>query len=141
MKNNSIKKILTYAGIVLFFAIAAYGFVPQVLGGKIVNQSDISAWKGMSNEAMTYNRANPEDETARSNSMFGGMPTTVTIDDFDGDMTKPVYKVLLLGKRPATYLFVALLGAFLLMLSMGMNGIVAITCRSSRSAITQRCRQ
>jgi hypothetical protein len=34
MKNNSIKKILTYAGIVLFFAIAAYGFVPQVLGGK-----------------------------------------------------------------------------------------------------------
>lgn len=126
MKNNSIKKILTYAGIVLFFAIAAYGFVPQVLGGKIVNQSDISAWKGMANEAITYNKANPEDETAWSNSMFGGMPTTVTIDDFDGDMTKPVYKALLLGKRPATYLFVALLGAFLLMLSMGMNGIVAI---------------
>ena len=36
------KKALVCAGIVLFFLVLAYGFVPQVLGGKIVNQSDIS---------------------------------------------------------------------------------------------------
>ena len=126
MKKELAKKILTYTGIVLLFLVLAYSFTPQVLDGKIVNQSDIAAWKGMANEALTYNKANPTDETAWSNSMFGGMPTTLTIDDFDGDWTKPIYKALLLGKRPATYLFVALLGAFLLMLSMGINGIVAV---------------
>ena len=87
MNKELTKKILIYAGIVLFFLVLSYGFVPQVLGGKIVNQSDIASWKGMANEAMTYNAAHPEDPTAWTNSMFGGMPTTATIDDFEGDWT------------------------------------------------------
>ena len=126
MNKELTKKILIYAGIVLFFLVLSYGFVPQVLGGKIVNQSDIASWKGMANEAMTYNAAHPEDPTAWTNSMFGGMPTTATIDDFEGDWTQKIYKFLLLGQRPATYLFIALLGGFLLMLSMGINGILAV---------------
>ena len=126
MNKELIKKFLVYAGIILFFAVVAYGFVPQVLEGKIVNQSDIASWKGMANEAVTHNAAHPEDPTAWTNSMFGGMPTTATIDDFDGDWTQKIYKFLLTGKRPGSYLFLTLVGAFLLMLSMGMNGIVAV---------------
>ena len=126
MNKETVKKILTYAGIVLLFVVLAYGFVPQVLDGKIVNQSDIASWKGMANEAMTHNAAHPEDPTAWTNSMFGGMPTTATIDDFEGDWTQKIYKFLLTGRRPATYLFLALLGGFLLMLSMGINGILAV---------------
>ena len=126
MKKETIRKILAYAGIILLFAVIAYGFVPQVLSGKIVNQSDIASWKGMANEAMTHNAAHPEDPTAWTNSMFGGMPTTAYIDDFDGDWTQKIYKFLLTGRRPGSYLFLALVGAFLLMLSMGMNGIVAV---------------
>ena len=126
MNKDVLKKILVYAGIILFFAILAYGFVPQVLDGKIVNQSDIASWKGMANEAMTHNEAHPEDPTAWTNSMFGGMPTTATIDDFNGDWTDKLYDLLLTGRRPASYLFLTLVGAFLLMLSMGMNGIVAV---------------
>ena len=126
MKKETIKKILIYAGIVLLFAFIAYGFVPQVLGGKIVNQSDIASWKGMANEAITHNAEHPDDPTAWTNSMFGGMPTTAMIDDFDGDLTQKIYKFLLSGRRPGSYLFLALLGGFLLMLSMGMNGFIAI---------------
>ena len=126
MNNTLLKKILVYAGIVLLFAVIAYGFVPQVLNGKIVNQSDIASWKGMANEAMTHNAEHPEDPTAWTNSMFGGMPTTATIDDFEGDWTEKIYKFLLTGKRPGSYLFIALLGGFLMMLSMGINGIVAV---------------
>ena len=74
MNKTLIRNIGIYAGIVLLFAVLAYGFVPQVLEGKIVNQSDISSWKGMANEAITYNKANPDDPTAWTNSMFGGMP-------------------------------------------------------------------
>ena len=126
MNKEVLKKILIYAGIVLLFVVLAYAFVPQVLDGKIVNQSDIASWKGMANEAMTHNAAHPEDPTAWTNSMFGGMPTTATIDDFEGDWTQKIYKFLLTGRRPATYLFLALLGGFLLMLSMGINGILAV---------------
>ena len=126
MNKDIIKKILIYAGIVLLFAGLAYSFVPQVLEGKIVNQSDISAWKGMANEAITHNKANPDDPTAWTNSMFGGMPTTAFIDDFDGDWTKKIYEFLMIGRRPASYLFVTLLGAFLLMLSLGTGKVVAI---------------
>ena len=126
MNKELLKKILAYAGIILLFAVLASGFVPQVLEGKIVNQSDIASWKGMANEAVTYNAAHPEDPTAWTNSMFGGMPTTAYIDDFDGDWTQKIYKLLLTGRRPGSYLFLALVGAFLLMLSMGMNGVIAV---------------
>ena len=33
------KKTLIYAGVILFFAVVAYSFVPQVFSGKIVNQT------------------------------------------------------------------------------------------------------
>ena len=126
MNKTLIRSILTYAGIVLLLAGIAYSFVPQVLDGKIVNQSDIAGWKGMAHEAQEYNKANPDDQTAWTGSMFGGMPTTAIIDNFEGDWTKPLYKALMWGKRPGSYLFVTLLGAFLLMISMGISKILAI---------------
>lgn len=126
MKKELLKKIEIYAGIILLFAGIAYGFVPEVLSGKIVNQSDIAGWKGMAQETVTHNQAHPEDPTVWTNSMFGGMPVTAMYDNFKGDWTDYVYDFLLLGKRPASYLFIALVGAFLLMLSMGINGIVAV---------------
>ena len=119
------KKILTYALIVLGFLVLAYAFVPEVLTGKIVNQSDISGWQGMSHEMMEWNAAHPQDPTAWTDSMFGGMPTTTIHASTEGDWTQKIYDFLLLGRRPATYLFISLLGAFLLMLSLGISPLVA----------------
>lgn len=119
------KKIIVFAGIVLAFLLLAYGFVPQVLSGKMVNQSDISGWQGMSHEMMEWNAAHPDDQTAWTESMFGGMPTTTIHASTKGDWTQSIYDLLLTGKRPATYLFISLLGAFLLMLSLGISPILA----------------
>ena len=44
------KKLIIYIGIIIGFLVLAYGFVPQVLGGKIINQSDISGYRGMAQE-------------------------------------------------------------------------------------------
>ena len=126
MNRQLLKNIGIYAGIFLLFVVLAYGYTPQVLEGKIVNQSDIASWKGMANEAMTYNKANPDDPTAWTNSMFGGMPTTATIDSFDGDWTDAIYDFFLTGKRPASYLLLALIGGFLLMLSLGTSKVMAV---------------
>ena len=126
MNRQLLKNIVIYAGIALLFIVLAYSYTPQVLEGNIVNQSDIASWKGMANEAMTYNGAHPDDPTAWTNSMFGGMPTTATIDSFEGDWTDAIYDFLLTGRRPASYLLIALIGGFLLMLSLGTGKAIAI---------------
>ena len=126
MKKELLKQIGIYAGIVLLFAGLSYGFMPEILDGKIVNQSDISGWRGMAQEAVSHDRLHPDDKTAWTNSMFGGMPTTAITGMFEGDWTQHLYKLIMAGKRPASYLFVTLLGAFLLMLSMGIGKVLSI---------------
>lgn len=126
MNKKLLNKILITLGTVLFFIVLSYAYMPQVLKGKIVNQADISSWKGMTNEVVQHNKANPEDKTLWTNSMFGGMPTAAMYDDFEGDWTKAIYEFLLTGKRPATYIFIALLGGFLLMLSLGISWPLSI---------------
>ena len=120
------KKLLLYAGIVVGLLVLSYAYVPQVLSGKIVNQSDISGWQGMSHEMMTWNAAHPDDQTAWTESMFGGMPTATIHASTKGDWTQQIYDILLLGRRPATYLFISLLGAWLLMLALGIHPLVAV---------------
>ncbi len=121
------KTLIQTLCIILFFIVLAYGFVPQVLGGKIVNQSDISGWQGMSHEMMEWNKEHPDDQTAWTESMFGGMPTTTIHASTKGDLTQYFYDFLTtFGKRPATYLFISLLGAWLLMLSFGVSPLIAI---------------
>ena len=126
MNKDLIKKIGLWAGIVAFFLVLAYGFVPQVLEGKIVNQSDISGYVGMSNEMAQWNKAHPDDPAYWTDSMFGGMPTTSISRMDKGDWTQKIYDFLLLGKRPANWLFIAMLGGFLLLLSFGVEWYVAV---------------
>ncbi len=126
IKSDSLKKSGIYLGIVLLFLVLAYGFVPEVLTGKIVNQSDITGFQSMAQEAATWNAANPDNKTQWTDSMFGGMPTTSFMPSSEGDWTQPLYNLLMTGKRPATWLFISLLGAFLLMLSLGIDKMLAI---------------
>ncbi len=123
---NTWKKLAVAAGVVVLFLALSYGFVPQVLDGKIVNQSDISGYIGMSHEMTEWNKAHPDNPTYWTDSMFGGMPTTAISTQNGGDYIQPLYNLLFVGKRPATWLFVTLLGAFLLFLAFGVSWPVAI---------------
>jgi len=126
MNKELVKKIAVGLGIVALFLALSYGFVPQVLQGKIVNQSDISGYVGMSHEMNEWNSAHPDNPTYWTDSMFGGMPTTAISTQNGGDWTQPLYNFLLTGKRPATYLFLTLLGAFLLLLAFGVSWPIAV---------------
>ena len=119
------KNLLICLGIVLGFLVLSYAFVPQLLEGKIVNQGDISGWTGMSQEKRTWDKAHPDQPAAWTGSMFSGMPTTSIQSSTKGDWTQKIYDLLLTGKRPASYLFISLLGAFLLMLAFGVHPLVA----------------
>lgn len=119
------KKLAVYIGIIIGFLVLAYAFVPQVLTGKIINQSDISGYRGMAEEMTQWNKEHPDDKTAWTESMFGGMPTASINPSTEGDYTWPLYKGLMAGKRPANWLFVSLLGGFLLLLAFGVNPLIA----------------
>ncbi len=143
MKNIEWKKILKYAVPILAFVFIAYGYAPQVLEGKIVNQSDISSWEGMANEIVSYNKANPGERTLWTNSMFSGMPATSISVIYEGDFTQKIYNLFFTGARPASYLLISLVGGFLLMLSFGVNvylaflGAIAISFCSYNMQIIQ----
>lgn len=126
MRKDLIKKLGIALGAIALFLALSYGFVPQVLEGKIVNQSDISGYVGMSHEMTQWNKAHPDNPTYWTDSMFGGMPTTAISTQNKGDYTQWIYDALLTGKRPATYLFIALLGAFLLFLALGVSWPLAL---------------
>ena len=126
MNKSLLRKIGIALGIVALFLALSYGFVPQVLEGKIVNQSDISGYVGMSHEMTEWNKAHPDNPTYWTDSMFGGMPTTAISTQNGGDYTQPLYNLLFAGKRPATWLFVTMLGAFLLFLALGVSLPVAV---------------
>jgi hypothetical protein len=126
MNKELLKKVGIALGAIVLFLALSYGFVPQVLEGKIVNQSDISGYLGMSHEMSEWNAAHPDNPTYWTDSMFGGMPTTAISTRNGGDYTQPLYDLLFKGKRPAPWLFVTLLGAFLLFLALGVSWPVAV---------------
>ena len=126
LDKNILKKAAVYLGIVLFFLVLAYSTVPQVLSGKIVNQGDIVGYNSMAKETISFKGANPEDVPRWTGSMFGGMPNTSFNASSNGDLTSNIYWKLFAGKRPANWLFVSLLGAFLLMLALGVDKFLAI---------------
>ena len=138
------KKILPYLIAVLSFIVIAYMFTPQVFSGKVVNQSDIASWRGMANEIISYNEANPDKDPALwTNSMFSGMPATTISVVYDGDFTDYLYKILFVGQRPPSYLLISLIGSFLLFLAFGVNvwlsiiGAIAISFCSYNMQIIQ----
>lgn len=120
------KKILPYILAIVAFIIVGYAYAPYTLSGKVVNQSDISSWKGMSREIVEWNEAHPDDPTYWTNSMFSGMPATTISVIYHGDITKYIYDALFVGQRPASYLIICMVGAFLMFLAFGVNIWLAI---------------
>ena len=138
-----LKKALPYVIIVAGFVVIAYAYAPQVLQGKVVNQADISSWKGMSHEIVEWNEGHPDDPALWTGSMFGGMPATQISVQYKGDATTPLYDLLFWGQRPPSYLIISLLGGFLLFLAFGVNpwlsavGAIAVTFCSYNMQIIQ----
>ena len=127
--QQKLKKCLPYLFAILFFYAIAYIFSPQVLQNKVVQQSDIDSWRGMANEIVTYNKANPDKDPALwTNSMFSGMPANTISVIYEGDYTDTIYNFIhkVTGVRPPSYLIIAMIGAFLMFLAFGINIWLAV---------------
>ncbi len=124
--NNNKKTIGIIACIIGFALITLFYFYP-VMEGKMIKQSDIAMFKGMSKELADYREAT--GETALwTNSMFGGMPAwTISVPEKNNPI-QYVHEILSLGlPEPTGYVFISMLGFFLLLLVLDVGvGISAL---------------
>lgn len=105
--------------VVLLVLVIAY-FNP-LLDGKVIQQSDVSQWKGMSKEVMDY-REKTGKEALWTNSMFGGMPayqiSMWTMDNLSNRIRGAMQKIL---PEPANLMLFAMISFYLLLSVLGVS--------------------
>ncbi|HKR06500.1 MAG TPA: YfhO family protein [Bacteroidia bacterium] len=115
------KKVLPHLiAIGSFLAITLVYFSP-LLSGKQVQQHDIMQWTGMSKEVSDF-RAKYHTEPLWTGSMFSGMPAYQISVAYPANLIKYVNDILFLWlPAPACYIFLMLLGFYLLLVSLKID--------------------
>ncbi|MFT3918958.1 YfhO family protein [Cloacibacterium sp.] len=111
--NFKNKNIIFVAISLVVFILLAVAYANPIISGKQLLQHDIVQYKGGAKELLDY-RANNEQETYWSDSMFGGMPTYQTGAQFRGDVIKKIDDVFNFLPKPANFIFLFFAGFFLL---------------------------
>lgn len=113
------------------FALAAFLLITFLyfqpsFEGKKVYQGDIVNYKGMSQELMEY-RAETGKEALWTNRMFGGMPAYQISHHTPSNLTLYADKVVSFNfPREASFVLIAFIGFYILLLSMGLASPMAI---------------
>lgn len=116
-----LKKTLPHIAAILFFLVLSYAYFAPQLQGKQLQQSDTEQFLGMSKEIVDY-RAKTGEEALWTDSMFGGMPAYLISTVYKTNYIRYVDDFLQLGhSRPASFIFIMLIGSYILMLAFGMN--------------------
>jgi hypothetical protein len=111
----SFKKFLPHILIIVGFVLASLAYFSPVLQGKQIFQSDIMQYIGMSKQQNDFREATGQ-ETYWTNSAFGGMPTYQLGAHYPNNYIKKLDHSLRFLPRPADYLFLYLIGFYILLL-------------------------
>lgn len=117
--------VVKNAVVILIFIVASLAYFNPVLQGKAIFQSDIAQYKGMAKERDGYKRTTGV-ESYWTNSAFGGMPTYQLGANYPNDYVKKLDRLIRFLPRPADYLFLYLLGFYLLMLALKVDYRIAV---------------
>ena len=118
-------KILPYISAIILFLLIAFVYFPDVLDGKQLGGHDNATSKGMSREIVDY-REKTGEEALWTNNMFGGMPAYMTSTVYKGNVLRYLDRVLQLGPRPVSFVFLYLIGFYILLISCRVNPWLAI---------------
>ncbi len=112
--------------IVLFLLVTSIVFYPSVFEGKVLNQSDITQWKGMSHEIEEY-REQTGKEPLWTNAMFGGMPSFLISTEYPSNFTGFFEKIFsLFLPRPLNIVFLLFLGFYVLLATQGIKSWISM---------------
>lgn len=119
------KALLPHLVAVLSFLIIGFAYFPQVLEGEQLGGHDNANFRGMSKEVLDYN-----EETGNvalwTGSMFGGMPTYMIHLPYKGNILRYIDRILQVGPRPISFVFLYLIGFYILLLVLRVNPWLAM---------------
>ena len=127
MSKSFFKSLLPHIIAVVIFAIVAIVYAKPALEGKVLQQSDITQWKGMAQDAFSF-KEKYGNFPLWSNSMFGGMPgyqiTGVPGFEYSIGMFDTLFTLGLPG--PIGLFFLASICFYFLAQVLGFNTIISI---------------
>jgi hypothetical protein len=127
MFKSIFKSALPHLIAIVIFAIVAIVYCRPALEGKVLQQQDITQWKGMAQDALSYAEKNGHTPMW-SNSMFGGMPTfqTTGVPGFAYSVGFLDQLFTLKLPEPISLFFLASLCFYFLAQVLGFNSIISI---------------
>ncbi|MGD9978210.1 MAG: YfhO family protein [Bacteroidales bacterium] len=125
MNKEYTGKLLPHLVAVLIFMAISLGFFSPLLEGKKLAQHDIAMWKGGAKEVLDYKEKTGE-VSLWTNSMFGGMPAYLISVSYTNNLLRYADRVLNFIYSPANFIFMAMLGFYILLLVMGLNPWLSI---------------
>jgi len=127
MLKSIFKSALPHIIAVAIFAIVAIIYCKPALEGKVLQQSDITQWKGMAQDAFAFKEKNG-NFPLWSNSMFGGMPAyqTTGVGGFQYSVGWIDQLLTLRLAEPISLFFLASLCFYFLAQVLGFNTIISI---------------
>ena len=115
---EQLKKIKPHLITILLFVIISFTYFSPLIQGKMLDMPDIKHYLGASKEVRDF-RDTTGEEALWTNSMFSGMPAYQISTKSNTNLMQYVVKVITLGiPRPASTLFLCLLGFYILLLSL-----------------------
>ncbi len=111
---------LPYFFAIIFFLLLSYAYFPSLLEGKRMSQHDVKTFRGGAKEIIDY-REETGEEALWTNSMFGGMPAYLISVRYKTNLIKQFHLLIEAIPRPASQLFLLLLGAYILFLVLKIN--------------------
>jgi len=127
MLKSIFKSALPHIIAVAIFAIVAIIYCKPALEGKVLQQSDITQWKGMAQDAFSY-KEKYGYTPLWSNSMFGGMPAyqTTGVGGFEYSVGWIDQLLTLRLAEPISLFFLASLCFYFLAQVLGFSTIISI---------------
>jgi len=123
--RNGLRAFFIHFFVTVFFIIVALAYFHPVLQGKVIEQSDIVQFTGMAKEQNDFRKKTGE-EPYWTNSAFGGMPTYQLGAYYPHDYVKKLDRVIRFLPRPADYLFIYLIGFYILLCCLKMDYKLAV---------------
>ena len=125
----TLRSVVTFViSILAFAAISWIYFYPNDVQGDVLQQNDVLQGAANGQEAKVYNETHNGEVTRWTNSLFGGMPTFQIAPSYESNsMINKIGRVLTLGfPEPVSWIFLLMLGFFILMLSFDMKWYLAV---------------
>ena len=125
----SLRQVITFALAVLTFAVISWiYFYPNDVSGDVLQQHDIMQGIANGQEAKAFHEQTGE-VTRWTDALFGGMPTFQISPSYQSSsLLNWIQKIYTLGfPSPVSWIFMLMLGFFILMLSFNVRWYLAIT--------------